>query len=230
MDEPESHRRGRSVSVVPPYSPLSLDNLAASVAEAMLKRGAVSMSALEPFAGGGLYALYYVGKFPAYRKIRRMNEGGLFGMPIYVGKATPSGGRKGKAAPLSAMAGALFGRLREHAGSVSAASNLALEDFFCRFLVVEDIWIPMSEGLLIAKFSPLWNVLIDGFGNHDPGSGRHAGLVPRWDVLHPGRKWAERLRPREETGEDISREVVVFLDNLGAGPAMPLLLDDGENP
>jgi hypothetical protein len=80
-------------------------------------------------------------------------------------------------------------------------------------MIVDDIWIPLGESLLIAKFDPLWNKLIDGFGNHDPGKGRHAGLRPRWDVLHPGRPWAERCQPRDETAEQIIREARDYLGN-----------------
>jgi len=30
----------------------------------------------------------------------------------------------------------------------------------------------------------VWNVVIDGFGNHDPGAGRYNGERTRWDTLH----------------------------------------------
>jgi hypothetical protein len=56
--------------------------------------------------------------------------------------------------------------------------------------------------------------LIDGFGNHDPGKGRHAGLRPRWDTLHPGRPWAERLQPRDEDEKAIQREIQEVLAGL----------------
>ena len=46
---------------------------------------------------------------------------------------------------------------------------------------------------MIARFGPVWNSIVDGFGNHDPGAGRRAGMVSRWDVLHPGRAWASSL-------------------------------------
>ncbi len=75
-----------------------------------------------------------------------------------------------------------------------AFANLDLADFSCRHLVVEDIWIPLGEALLIERFQPLWNVVVDGFGNHDPGAGRHSGQRPLWDVVHPGRPWAGKLR------------------------------------
>ncbi|MDZ4348262.1 MAG: Eco29kI family restriction endonuclease [Xanthomonadaceae bacterium] len=107
----------------------------------------------------------------------------------------------------------LYNRLKQHGKSIEEASNLDIDDFHCRYLIVDDIWIPLGESLLIAKFDPLWNKLIDGFGNHDPGSGRHAGLRPRWDVLHPGRPWAERCQPRDESADQIAREAKDYLRN-----------------
>jgi len=48
--------------------------------------------------------------------------------------------------------------------------------------------------MLIEKYKPLWNTVLDGFGNHDPGSGRYKQQVSPWDVLHPGRSWAAKLQ------------------------------------
>jgi len=47
---------------------------------------------------------------------------------------------------------------------------------------------------MIRKYNPLWNSHIDGFGNHDPGKGRYEQAKSEWDVLHPGRVWADRLK------------------------------------
>jgi len=91
---------------------------------------------------------------------------------------------------------------------------LDIEDFHCRYLVVEDIWIPLGESLLVAKFAPLWNNLIDGFGNHDPGSGRYNQARSRWDVLHPGRTWARKCKARPETADQIQNEVREHLRSL----------------
>lgn len=101
----------------------------------------------------------------------------------------------------------LYNRLREHAKSIDAAINLRLQDFRCRYLVVDDIWIPLAESLLISRFSPIWNQTLDGFGNHDPGSGRHAGQRPPWDVLHNGRSWATRLAENVRTTDELLDEV-----------------------
>lgn len=89
----------------------------------------------------------------------------------------------------------MFRRLTEHAGSIEQAANLEKAHFKCRFLVVDDIWVPLAESLLIQMFSPLWNTRIDGFGNHEPGKGRYNQQRSPWDELHPGRPWAAKLQP-----------------------------------
>ena len=194
-----------------PYNPLDKGNLGASVAEALLARKPNPLSGLDSFSGAGIYAIYYSGRFDAYRKLAERNQGHDPTTPIYVGKAVPSGGRKGTASQDPGRSKALAGRLREHAESISLASNLRLADFVCRYLVVDDIWIPLGESLLIGKFAPIWNTLIDGFGNHDPGKGRYGGMCPRWDVLHPGRAWAAKCMPRPETAAQIAREIKAHL-------------------
>jgi len=197
----------------PPYNPLDKRNLGASVAEALLGRKPQRLKDLSSFKGAGIYAIYYTGSFDAYQKLAAQNRDGDPTAPIYVGKAIPAGGRKGGsgiAEPTQSKA--LHGRLKEHAESLAVATNLRIEDFVCRYLVVDDIWIPLGESLLIAKFAPVWNTLIDGFGNHDPGKGRYNGMCPKWDVLHPGREWARRCQPRPESAEQIEREVKNHLD------------------
>ncbi|XVJ70813.1 MAG: Eco29kI family restriction endonuclease [Rhizobacter sp.] len=199
-----------------PFNPLDKRNLGASVAEALVGRKATSLAALSPFNGVGIYAIYYHGSFEAYERIAQPNLSDQERpvMPIYVGKAVPSGSRKGKelADPLTTTA--LYRRLSEHAESIRLAKNLNVVDFTCRYLVVDEIWIPLGESLMIAKFAPLWNQFVDGFGNHDPGSGRYQGQRPRWDVLHPGRTWAEKCKARTESLPDIVRDVRNHLNNL----------------
>lgn len=195
-----------------PYNPLEKTNLGKSVADALLKQTAHSLVDLQPFAGAGIYALYYQGCFAAYDKLATINRTQGETVPIYVGKAIPAGGRKGVADVISAKpTKALFKRLTEHAESIRA-TELNVEDFSCRHLVVDDIWIPLGESLLITRFSPLWNLLLDGFGNHDPGAGRYNGLIPKWDVLHPGRAWASRCKPRSETAKQIGAEAKAWLE------------------
>ena len=210
-----------------PYNPLDKTNLGLSVAEALLGRKPKPLGGLERFNGAGIYALYYTGDFPAYRALTLRNHGaeGL-SAPIYVGKAIPAGGRKGASLATTGQTVALWKRLGEHAESIGACDNLRLRDFQCRFLVVDDIWIPLGESLLIAKFSPIWNSLIDGFGNHDPGKGRYQGMRTRWDVLHPGRAWAGRCAARPEKAADIEREVASHLARTQPPPTPHFLVED----
>lgn len=195
-----------------PFNPLHKRHLGESVGQAMLRQPVITFPSIQAFEGAGIYAIYYSGKFTAYEAIAKCNSDGHFNAPIYVGKAVPKGARKG--GDLEAIPGkVLYSRLMQHYRSIEEAANLDITDFHCRYLTVDDIWIPLGESLLIAKFDPLWNKLIDGFGNHDPGKGRHAGLRPRWDVLHPGRSWANRCQPRKETAEQIIQEAMDYLRN-----------------
>lgn len=187
------------------YNPLSTENLAESVAGAILRADPVPLAAVPRFEGAGLYAIYYSGDFPAYERASLPNRDGVFELPIYVGKATPQGGRTGIALVTSGTP--LYRRIQEHAKSIEEAGNLDIGDFHVRWLVVESIWIPLGESTLISHFKPLWNAAIDSFGNHDPGSGRYEGARSRWDELHPGRSWASRQRDARETLESIGRRV-----------------------
>ncbi len=197
-----------------PYNPLDKSNLGTSVADALLARPVVNLPP-EPFLGAGVYAIYYAGSFAPYQQIARSNRDSSYVVPIYVGKAVPSGARKGGYGLDSNPGDALSRRLREHAASIEQANNIQLGDFRCRHLVVDDIWIPLGESLLIDRFSPIWNTLIDGFGNHDPGSGRRNQARSRWDVLHPGRIWADRLRENDSNAQEI---IGILTEALSANP------------
>lgn len=93
---------------------------------------------------------------------------------------------------------------------------VANNDFVCRFLVVDDIWIPLAESMMIERFKPLWNRCIDGFGNHDPGSGRYQQQRSPWDCIHPGREWAEKLKPNAISREDWLLRVENYLSTYQA--------------
>ena len=63
-----------------------------------------------------------------------------------------------------------------------------MEDFWCRYLVLKDFFIPLCESFLLTSMFPLWNKVIDGFGNKVVGAGREEQQQKSmWDVLHPGR-------------------------------------------
>jgi len=205
--------KNNDIPVIKPFNPLDKKNLGESAAEALLATSIHSIPP-EPFIGAGVYALYYTGSFSAYRELAAVNRDNQFRCPIYVGKAVPAGARKGGLGLEVEHGQALQKRLAEHGESIAAATNLDIKDFSCRFLVVDDIWIPLAESLLIERFQPVWNRVLDGFGNHDPGKGRYNGMMPQWDCLHPGRKWAERLQPCPNTAEQLEQRVVEYLHNV----------------
>ena len=186
---PSEHMAEDNSSALPPlFDPLSKTNLARSVEGALLRQVPSKLAALPRFLGAGIYAIYYTGPLDIYASIS--SEECL--TPIYVGKAEPAGGRKGLT---SATGGTpLWSRLADHAKSVGQAMNLDDLDFRCRYLVADDLFTPLAEQLMIREYQPVWNVALDGFGNHDPGAGRRNQARSPWDVVHPGRPWAE-LQP-----------------------------------
>jgi hypothetical protein len=191
-----------------PYNPLDKFNLARSIKVELLTRPTDPLASVEHIKGAGVYVIYYTGPFPAYASLSRANAKGAFKMPIYVGKAIPKGGRKGGLTKDASVGGrALVDRLRQHAASIEEASNLDLADFHVRHLVVDDIWIPLGENMLIEEFKPVWNRAIDGFGNKDPGRRRATQYKSPWDVLHSGRKFAEKLADGGMSREFLAQRV-----------------------
>ncbi len=191
-----------------PYNPLDKLNLAKSIETELLERPAITLSETDSIVGAGVYVIYYSGPFPAYALLASANVEGAIAKPIYVGKAIPKGGRKGGLSrDVSAFGKALADRLRQHASSISEASNLELADFSIRHLALDDIWIPLGENILIETFKPVWNVALDGFGNKDPGKRRATQYKSPWDVVHPGRQFAEKLANPPATAEFLMQRI-----------------------
>lgn len=167
----------------------------------------------ENFTGTGVYALYYVGKSKYYKPLYTLNRV-CFAQPIYVGKAVPRGWRQGR---LQDATNELYRRLCDHTNSISQAENLSISDFYCRFMILEDAAADMIgtvEAALIRYYAPIWNNMIDGFGNHDPGSGRYEQAVSDWDVLHPGRSWAKKLNGEALPLDMVVQKVKFYFDNF----------------
>ncbi len=202
-----------------PYNPLDKNSIGDNIVRELVARPVLALSSPksnlrglptreDSFEGAGIYALYYVGDFPAYARIAAANGQGRFDTPIYIGKADPKGGRKGALELDSAAGTPLYNRLKDYASSIEQAVNLQLPHFFCRFLVVDDIWISLGECRTIQKYLPLWNTTVDGFGNHDPGNRRKEQYRSDWDVVHPGRSWAVKLGQNPKTAEQILAAVL----------------------
>lgn len=136
----------------------------------------------------GVYILYYRGNFSMYELIKQANLNSCC-MPIYVGKAAPSGRRTGR----TTIGSTLYGRLSEHKKSIQAVDNLSVENFQFKVAAMEIDLVSWGEAVLIRHFNPIWNWEISGFGIHDPGSGRAGQKRSVWDQLHPGRTFATKL-------------------------------------
>lgn len=177
-----------------PYNPLEKIHLAESIVRAILGSEVRPLSETSHLVGAGVYVIYYAGKLPMYTQVSKRNVNGDFNQPLYIGKAIPKGGRKGSFSDDAAAKGtALRDRLGQHLTSVTEGKGLRPEDFYFRSLMVDDIWIPLGENMLIEHFKPVWNLVIDGFGNKDPGKRRKDQYASPWDVIHPGRKFTTKL-------------------------------------
>ncbi|HCG54646.1 Eco29kI family restriction endonuclease [Brevibacterium sp.] len=194
------------------FDPLDYDNLGASIARALDERPVQSLVDLPVFDGAGIYALYYTGDHPAYADLAAANVESPGSWAIYIGKADAENARKGDPEQASKPVGnKLYSRIGKHRKSIEAVDNLDERDFQVRALTVAPTWIPLAEVVAIRMHNPVWNVIVDGLGNHDPGSGRYKGVRPRWDTLHPGRAWAPKLTARIESADDVQQDVVQYL-------------------
>jgi len=170
------------------------------------------------FLGRGVYAIYYTGSNPLYSRYAKLNRT-AYEYPIYVGKAVPKGWRQSRTSDdTENQSSELFSRLRQHHNSLKLAPNLKPKDFMCRFVIFEDAgsdMISTVEAALIKLNRPLWNTAVDGFGNHDPGKGRYEQARSDWDVIHPGRKWADKCNGVHKTAAIILAKVKSHLASLG---------------
>ena len=141
------------------------------------------LTAIRPFYGSGVYALYYHDGLPAYEAITGTD------CPIYVGSAGPE---TPNAASVKQQGTKLYDRIMEHLNkSIGRSSTLRVEDFFCRYLVVQSGLEKAAEDFLIRDYSPVWNKetkVCSGIGKHGDQNRKE---LSDWDVMHGGRKWAE---------------------------------------
>lgn len=172
----------------------------------------------ESFLGTGVYAFYYTGSHPLYKKYAELNRLS-YGYPIYVGKAVPKGWRQARVSDSTKnQSRELYTRLKEHSKNISTVYDLSLQDFSCRFVIFEaegSDMISTIEAALIKLNRPLWNTAVDGFGNHDPGSGRYEQAKSDWDVIHTGRFWAEKCNGQPKNKLTITTNIERHLNSIG---------------
>jgi len=70
------------------------------------------------------------------------------------------------------------------------------------------------EAALIRHYTPLWNTYVDGFGNHTPGNGRFNQAKSDWDVIHPGRPWANKCKGVHSTKEQVNQKIASYFNEL----------------
>ncbi len=172
----------------------------------------------EKFLGTGIYALYYTGQATPYSKYAELNRL-AYDFPIYLGKAVPTGWRQSRTENTDDNhSQELYSRLRQHANNIKQVKDLTTGDFSCRFMILEGSssdMIGTLEASLIKWKKPLWNSFLDGFGNHDPGSGRYEQAKSDWDVVHPGRLWAKKCKGKTPTRASLLAGIENFLSKVG---------------
>jgi hypothetical protein len=154
---------------------------------------------LKKFGGTGIYALFYKGKDGLYNK--DLNS------PVYIGRVQTtqtSTEVEDKERPF------LYTKIKEACKSIEEAKNLSLEDFKCKYMLLDETEMSLSETIetqLINHFQPAWNTCLEGFANHNPGKGRLKQAPSEWDVLHPGRPWAKKLQGKAKDRRAIKKKV-----------------------
>ena len=173
---------------------------------------------IEKFTGTGVYAIYYVGNHKLYQKYSELNRL-AYGYPIYVGKAVPKGWRQSRRTDHALKkSNELYSRLKEHSKNIVSGDGLDIADFACRFVLFEEEasdMISTIEAALIKLNTPLWNSVVDGFGNHTPGAGRFKQAKSGWDQIHPGRAWAEKCEGIPKDIKKILMDIQIHFEKLG---------------
>ena len=177
-----------------PYDPLASRNIGRHLAYELLRQPLHPLPLADRFLGCGVYAIYYCGKFLPYKPItKKKGLDSEDAKPIYIGRTLGSS-RKGRSEG-DTPSYRMYERLALHCKSICEVPNLKICDFECRFLVLEPAWVLFAEQLLISRYQPLWNTVLDGFGNKALGGGREGeSKTSAWDLAHPGRKGTGRIQ------------------------------------
>lgn len=194
------------------YNPLELGNLAVSLARKFDEQSVLRLAELAQFRGAGVYAIYYGGPFELYKPISEENHKASGSRAIYIGEAGRQGKRKGVGDTEDDPEKWIYDRLENHRTSIEQAKNLELGDFSCRYLIMEDLFIPLCESILLQEHRPLWNMKVEGFGNKHVGESRKdTQQMTKWDLLHPGRPNRAVVERRDyKTYNDVAAVVKAF--------------------
>lgn len=195
----------RPASIFDPTDPNTAGRV---VALTLVAQARHRLAAIPEFYGAGVYAIYYCGDFTHYAPLAGTDH------PIYVGKADPDN----QAAKDAVSQGAkLSGRLNEHGKSIRrATTTLNVEDFDCRFLIVQTGFQKSAEDYLINFFKPIWNSetkICFGLGKHGDSSETRGNKRSPWDTVHPGREWANSSTQNQKSPEQIYSQIATHLAN-----------------
>jgi hypothetical protein len=199
------------------FDPSDPDTIGRLVALALIAQPRVPMAEIGQSYGSGVYAIYYEGNHPVYRRLSGTET------PLYVGKADPD--IPGARTPRE-QGPRLFGRLKDHRRAITAAEShsvktgrrhpLRVADFRCRRLVVTTNAQLVAEQCLIDLFQPIWNEdtrICWGISKHGDAAGTRVHDRSPWDVIHPGRLWAmDESLGDQKSVEEIIREINAHLD------------------
>lgn len=166
------------------FDPLSVENVGVTLAVELISRPMLRLPLEHRFSGAGIYALYYLGRHSAYKAFMALDKGKCR-YPVYIGRAAGENAKQGFRTSTTSEA-KLYGRIRQHVSSIEQVSNLSIDDFRCRYLVLNDAYISLAESVMIRLFRPPWNGM--SLGSNPVGGPRMAGKESLWDSLHPGRK------------------------------------------
>ena len=183
------------------FDPSDPQRVGELISNTMLAQRKLPLAQVDKFWGAGVYAIYYNGDFDAYRPIKGTDH------PIYVGKADPEDAHANTSEDQGLK---LTGRLLEHAKNIGKASNLRLDDFHYRYLVVKSAWQKAAEDHLIKVYTPIWNNetgICYGLGKHGDSAKTRANERSPWDMLHPGRIWACDNKPNRKTVAQIKADI-----------------------
>ncbi len=193
----------RPESIFDPTDPHTSGRVVALTLVAQTKH---PLARIPEFYGAGVYAIYYRGSFAPYLPLKGRDH------PIYVGKADPD---NQSAKDAVSQGTKLSARLNEHARSIrKAATTLDINDFECRFLIVQTGFQKSAEDYLINFFKPIWNSetkICFGLGKHGDSSKTRVNKRSPWDTMHPGREWADATTENQKSPETIIEQIGAHL-------------------
>ena len=138
----------------------------------------------ERFTGAGVYALYYIGKKGLYAKFGQEINREEYRLPIYVGKAEPTGWRQSGSMSISEQ-------LSNLGSLITKSRGLQLCDFRIRAVSASDC--PICADVyahLIKNYRPVWNRFI--FRKTTDVTTR------RWLLFHPTSRMSRMNRLARE--------------------------------